>query len=680
VSLRLKLSLIGLVLLVLPWTAWRLVGTTEELLRQGEQQALLATAEVLARAVAAEGRMPPMRPLPAIYAWDMGGRMALDGYGDEWRDWAHALRRYAPAGAGDDAPTVLRVGLARDDMAYYLLFQVRDTDIVYRRTPGADIAAGDHLYLIVDGDQGKRVLVVDTIAPGQVQARALDGGPAVDAVWGEWQETGDGYSVELRLPRALMHEGVGFAVADVDAGAPPVWIGTGGGGPPQAPLPIVEPQAWAHQRLASLVPASSRAWLVDTDGWVLARVGAADGDARDGSESWLRNLLYRHVLASPLQPPAERGPYRVRLGGSEVRSALGGEPATAWRTAEGGGDVVISVAQPVRGENGDPRGAVVMARSSEGVLLLTEHAMVQVLGAVLLAVGLALAALLGFAGRLSTRIRQLRDAAAGALDASGQVHPVLPQQRARDELGDLSRSFSRTLDELHQYTRYLRSLAGKLSHELRTPLAVVSSSLDNLAQTELDEHGRRYAERARSGTTRLAAILRAISEATHIEQSVRVERPEHYELDSLLRGFVDAYRDVHPSRRFEVDIEPARYRLLGVPDLIGQMLDKLVDNAVDFSPADGCIRLQLRPDTQGACLTISNPGPLLPQHMRSRLFDSLVSVRQRRDDADQRPHLGLGLYIARLIAEMHGGRITARNLADGSGVAFSVQLGSAPTG
>jgi K+-sensing histidine kinase KdpD len=70
-------------------------------------------------------------------------------------------------------------------------------------------------------------------------------------------------------------------------------------------------------------------------------------------------------------------------------------------------------------------------------------------------------------------------------------------------------------------------------------------------------------------------------------------------------------------------------------------------------------------------LDVVNRGPLLPEAMRHQLFDSLVSVR---DSDGERPHLGLGLYIVMLIAEFHGGRAEAANLADGSGVCMSVSL------
>jgi signal transduction histidine kinase len=61
--------------------------------------------------------------------------------------------------------------------------------------------------------------------------------------------------------------------------------------------------------------------------------------------------------------------------------------------------------------------------------------------------------------------------------------------------------------------------------------------------------------------------------------------------------------------------------------------------------------------------------------MQGRLFESLVSVRDRRDDA---PHLGLGLYVVRLVAERHGGSALARSLPDDAGVEFVLRVTGLP--
>ena len=111
--------------------------------------------------------------------------------------------------------------------------------------------------------------------------------------------------------------------------------------------------------------------------------------------------------------------------------------------------------------------------------------------------------------------------------------------------------------------------------------------------------------------------------------------------------------------------------MTGAPELVVQMLDKLVDNAVDFSADGAKISVVLRADDDHAEISVSNPGPPLPPEAATRLFESLW---QYRAEADKRPHFGLGLYIVRLIAEFHGGSARAENLPDDSGAIFSVRL------
>ena len=94
----------------------------------------------------------------------------------------------------------------------------------------------------------------------------------------------------------------------------------------------------------------------------------------------------------------------------------------------------------------------------------------------------------------------------------------------------------------------------------------------------------------------------------------------------------------------------------GAPELIAQALDKLVDNARSFAPDDGWIEIALDAIDGGAEIRVANSGPPLPATMQERLFDSLVSVREAGARAGgETPHLGLGLYVVRLVAELHRG-------------------------
>jgi signal transduction histidine kinase len=325
---------------------------------------------------------------------------------------------------------------------------------------------------------------------------------------------------------------------------------------------------------------------------------------------------------------------------------------------------------PINGPGG-PVGAVLHERASDPILTLTNQALVRLLTITLLASVLAAAGLLGYATWLSLRIRRLAHAAETAMGPEGEIRTAIPGAGAGDEIGDLARSFTHLLERLREHTEYLRTLASKLSHELRTPLAVVTTSLDNL-EHEVDKPGAEaYLARLRHGAERLDSILAAMSEATELERAVNDTKAERIALGAIVESCCLAYRDVYPEREFECRVTARATDVVGSGDLVAQMLDKLVDNAVSFSPADSRIEVELADAGGELALRVSNRGPTLPEKMRAQLFDSLVSVREHRDG---RPHLGLGLYIVALIAKFHGGRADARDLPDGSGVMFSVYL------
>ena len=144
--------------------------------------------------------------------------------------------------------------------------------------------------------------------------------------------------------------------------------------------------------------------------------------------------------------------------------------------------------------------------------------------------------------------------------------------------------------------------------------------------------------------------------------------PECFDLCAALESTVEAYQDVYPKRSFALHMHDESAITKGSPELIVQMLDKLVDNAVGFSDDGDTITITLAAQDNSLLLSVANPGPFLPERMRYQMFDSMVSVRPGEDDK----HLGLGLYVAKLIAEGHGGKISADNTEDGVAVCITL--------
>lgn len=207
-------------------------------------------------------------------------------------------------------------------------------------------------------------------------------------------------------------------------------------------------------------------------------------------------------------------------------------------------------------------------------------------------------------------------------------------------------------------------------------MAVVLTSLENLQADPGGPDAEIYLVRAREGVKRLQAMVSALSEATRIEQALEAADRERFDLAALVEDMFRAYSKTHAERRLELSLPDTPCRLVGSPESIAQMLDKLFENAVDFCPPDGLIGLHLERHDQMATLRVSNSGSRLPEGLGEQLFESLVSARSGDGKA---PHLGLGMYIARVIARHHGGQISARNLPRDNGVEFSVELPLEPS-
>ena len=672
-NLKRQLLLVSVLTLALPWAGYQFIHETESALRAGQQQMLAGTARVIADSLAQyPEEFPELQVAGFVYGDQLYGhpletRPEIDGYFDDWtidRESLQTLR-------GTDGPIRFAVGLF--DEAVYLYVEVVDRNIVFARPGAMALDDGPHFADRVSLINTSPSYLNETLyfaaeAPGLlVTVVRNDYGFRSDpAILSYWQDVPHGYQIEARIPAIKLGTHLGVVVSNTASETEqPVRSASFAS---RTPGPFVTPSPEMDSIVSSLAQRGGiRLIVTDASGWRIAASGdlstMAVGTDSAGS-AWLRfaySALVESGQAAELAKPDPSG----REQQNYIVQALEGNESVSWFRSADSGRAVVAVAQPVTVDN-STIGSIVLQQGTDAILSLTNQTLVRLINVTVIATLLVAVALLGYATWLSRRIRRLSVAAEDALDGD-DLRRSLPSALAGDEIGDLSRSFSNVLRQLGDYNEYLRSLASKLSHELRTPLAIVTSSLENLEHEPLNEASTDYAARARDGADRLRKILTAMSEASRVEELMQHAVPETFDLRAALNSTVAAYRDVYPDRSFNFDTELDAAITQGSPELIIQMLDKLVDNAVDFSSDEDTITIGLL-DKQGAFLfSVTNPGSPLPEQMRSQLFDSMVSIRSGSDK-----HLGLGLYVAKLIAEGHGGRIDARN-TDG-GVAVSVTL------
>jgi dedicated sortase system histidine kinase len=671
-NLKRQLLLVSLLTLVLPWAGCQFIRETESALRSGQQQMLAGTARAIADSLAQyEDQFPLARESDHVigdqlYGHRIGSPPTIDGYFDDWNLGRESLRELR----GADGPIRFAIGLR--DQSVYLYVEVADKNVIYT-APGR-IAVddksrfADQIGLIsVSPPYLEETLVFGAEAPGPIitYVRTAYGFAPEPTIAAYWQDGPRGYQLEARIPASKLGTNLGVVVSNTNNTLQsPVRSASFSA---RAPGAFVSTSEELTAIAVNLAQQAMRLTVTDAVGWRIATAGDVPtptaGSGGVGS-TWLR-IAYEALVESGQDAELAKPDPGGREQQIYIVQALDGQESASWfRSADSGG-AIVAVAQPVTAGN-VIIGAVVLQQGTDAILSLTNQGLARLMYVTVAATLLVAIVLLGYATWLSRRIRRLSFAAEDALE-SDDLRRTLPSALAGDEVGDLSRSFSHVLHQLGDYNEYLRTLASKLSHELRTPLAIVSSSLENLEHEALNEASANYAARAKDGADRLRRILTAMSEASRVEELMQHVEPETFDLFAVLQSTTAAYRDVYPARQFVFSTELSAGPMSGSPELIIQMLDKLVDNAVEFSADGDTIRIGLARDTNSLILTVANPGPPLPERMRTQLFDSMVSVR----GGDDR-HLGLGLYVAKLIAEGHSGKITATNTDNG--VEFSVTM------
>ncbi len=659
-SIRFKLLLLSLVLLVIPLSGYRFIQQMEHFLRQAQDDNLLTTTRALALAVKNSGLLEQYPATQnALYVHPYQS-VILDGFADDWQLLLPLAQRFE-SGPGPAFSVLLRAS-ASD---YYLLLQVRDSNLVYAGSLGIGVDQSDRVELYFDGDYGLQHWLITPYAPGSVHPQLLSPIPPVQGrLRGEWQETPQGYTLELRIPRSWMRNGLKLAVTDLNQGR----MLTNFSSPAQL-NPLIQPDTELEVLLQQQALPGSRLWVVDRQGWVLARQGSTGQRQTRSSVPWIiekaLNLMLRHqgATGTVFQRNA------IRLDAEPVRSALHGQANISRSQPAGQETLNIAVAAPIR-NSGNIVGAVVLEQDTEAILSLQNQALQEL---ILLSFGVFIPVamiLLVFASGLVSRIHRLHRQLEQSVAADGRILGPIQAAATGDEIGQLSRSLSNVLLRLGEYNQYLERMSSSLLHELRTPLSIVSSSLDNCQESPDVTAQKTFLSRAQKAVQRMQLLLRQMQQATRLEKALENVQRQNLNLCELLRFSLDSYSSIHPGLLIELQpCPPLKARV--APELIHQALEKLLDNARSFQQPDTPIRVFMQTHDEYCEILVCNQGSQLPEG--EDLFHATFSQREKKT---RQPHLGLGLYLVKLIAGFHRGGVLAYNLPHQQGVCigFSIRM------
>lgn len=217
-----------------------------------------------------------------------------------------------------------------------------------------------------------------------------------------------------------------------------------------------------------------------------------------------------------------------------------------------------------------------------------------------------------------------------------------------------------------------RQFLSDASHELKTPLTVILSNAELLEQTELPDKPARWTDNILSEAGRMRSLVEEMLTLARADNMVRTAVMAEVSLSDVAADCALAFEPV----AFEAG-KPLEYQIadgtlvLGDGDKLRQLISILLDNAIKYGADGGTITLSLQKTDRQARLTVSNPGDPIPPEQLGRLFERFYRADVSRGE---KSGFGLGLPIARTIAEEHKGTLRAESDAGSTRFIYTMML------
>jgi len=240
------------------------------------------------------------------------------------------------------------------------------------------------------------------------------------------------------------------------------------------------------------------------------------------------------------------------------------------------------------------------------------------------------------------------------------------QARSRDEFGILGRSFNEMADRIEELVGTLKRFIADAAHELHTPLTTLQMNLD-LAIEDPKNRGQ-YLERAQTQVTRLQTLVDSLLDLSRFEAGKTTRKI--IQLSQLVKETAEKFIPLAERAGISFSLEP-------VPGGVGinasetqlrRALDNILDNAIKFTPAGGSVSLGLTADGQSAQITVKDTGMGIPPEDIPLLFRRF----HRGRNAAAFPGNGLGLAIAKVIIDQHGGALEIDSDSRGTTARISI--------
>ena len=363
------------------------------------------------------------------------------------------------------------------------------------------------------------------------------------------------------------------------------------------------------------------------------------------------NIIRKILYPPPNYSHAEFYSGSQTLLGPEIKAALSGNYGAITRYSSGGQvSITLYSAIPVfTGIGGEVIGAVLVSRSSRGILLNLYRLRMEIIKIFLMSLAVSLCLSLLLSLTITRPIKRLKAEAESVLDASGKFSGHFHGLRRRDEIGDLSRSLAALSAKLEKRSALIDTFISDLYHELKNPMTAIRGQLElSLASPHKEENLLAGIKTEEQRMERLLARLRELSRA---DSEAERDKREVIDLSDFIPLLAGRYTLTEGGQAITFTNLAAGAAFVKMnTDLLTQLLTNPIDNAVSFSPPGKkvTVSLEAEADENYWRITIDDEGPGIREESGSRYFNRFYT---ERSPEERSAHSGLGLAIVRAICE-----------------------------
>jgi two-component system CheB/CheR fusion protein len=233
----------------------------------------------------------------------------------------------------------------------------------------------------------------------------------------------------------------------------------------------------------------------------------------------------------------------------------------------------------------------------------------------------------------------------------------------------------RATAEVQEAVRRRDEFLAMLSHELRNPLSAIASAV-NLVEAGNGHASAQIRRVMRRQIGHLTRLLDDLLDVARLTRGTIDLRKEPLDLAAVVEESVEAASGSAAGRKIQLKLERPgdQVPVFGDPVRLQQLCTNLLSNAIRFSPDGGHVMVSLRRDTGQAQLRVADEGPGIRVEEMGKIFELFYQGQGNGGLARTRGGLGVGLSLARTIADLHGGSLDAHSDGPGRGSAFTLRI------